>query len=136
MKRRIIEMPELNSAEGIRISRKYNTNFSKLVNLIIEMTEAQQFILLQQATQLTDRRKWQRIPCLIPVRYRIGRTVYSSYILDISECGAFVETSTSFPIGLTVWLKYLNPFSLHFSKIMGKITWSRPYAIGLQFYEI
>ena len=129
-------MPELNSVEGSRISRRYNTNFSKLVRLIIDMSEAQQFILLQQATQLTDRRKWQRIPCLIPVRYRIGSDVYSSYILDISECGAFLETNDSFPIGMTVWLKYLNPFSLNFSKIMGKITWSSPHAFGLQFYEI
>lgn len=57
----------------------------------------------------SNRRKEQRKVCLIPAHYKIKRQLYSSFILDINEAGAFIETDRSFPIGEKVILKFLDP---------------------------
>ena len=80
-----------------------------------------------------DRRKELRTPCLIPANYRINRRLYSSFILDINETGAFIETDRSFPSGDKVVLKFLDPYSRRSSLINGSIAWSSDVAIGVKF---
>ena len=80
-----------------------------------------------------NRRKESRTPCLIPADYNINRRLYSSFILDINETGAFIETDRSFPSGDKVLLKFLDPYSRRSSLINGSIAWSSDAAIGVKF---
>ena len=80
-----------------------------------------------------NRRKELRTPCLIPADYNINLRIYSSFILDINETGAFIETDRSFPTGDKVVLKFLDPYSRRSSLINGSIEWSRDAAIGVKF---
>ena len=80
-----------------------------------------------------NRRKELRTPCLIPADYNINRRLYSSFILDINETGAFIETDRSFPSGDKVLLKFLDPYSRRSSLINGSIAWSSDAAIGVKF---
>jgi len=81
----------------------------------------------------SNRRKEPRIPCLIPVHYKIYRGLYSSFILDINETGAFIETDRSFSSGDKIVLKFLDPYSRRSSLINGSIAWSSDSAIGVKF---
>ena len=80
-----------------------------------------------------NRRKEQRTPCLIPAHYKINRLLYSSFILDINEAGAFIETDRFFPTGDKIVLKFLDPYSRRSSLINGSIAWSRDAALGVKF---
>jgi Tfp pilus assembly protein PilZ len=80
-----------------------------------------------------NRRKEQRKACLIPAHYKIKRQLYSSFILDINEAGAFIETDRPFPIGEKVILKFLDPWSRRSALINGSIVWSSDAAIGIKF---
>ncbi len=119
---------------GKRMIRKYNINFSKLLMLILDMSEEQQSMLLRMAQQVFDKRKNNRISCLIPANYKIQNSFYRSFILDINNSGAFIETDDHFPIGKTIKLEYLDPFSRRFSELIGQIVWSDSHAIGVKFW--
>ena len=80
-----------------------------------------------------NQRKEPRTPCLIPVHYNINRRRYSSFILDINETGAFIETDRSFSTGDKIVLKFLDPYSRRSSLINGSIAWSSDAAIGVKF---
>ena len=80
-----------------------------------------------------NRRKETRTPCLIPANYKINRQIYSSFILDINEAGAFLETDRSFPAGDKIVLRFLDPYSRRSSLINGSIAWSNDFTIGVKF---
>ena len=119
---------------GKRMIKKYNVNFSKLLMLILDMSEEQQSMLLKMTQQVFDKRKNNRVSCLIPANYKIQNSSYKSFILDINDSGAFIETDDRFPIGKTIKLKYLDPFSRRFSELLGQIVWSDSHAIGVRFW--
>lgn len=98
------------------------------------MSEEQQSMLLRMAQQVFDKRKNNRISCLIPANYKIQNSFYRSFILDINDSGAFIETDDHFPIGKAITLEYLDPFSRRFSELIGQIVWSDSHAIGVKFW--
>jgi hypothetical protein len=97
------------------------------------MSEVERAILLKQAQKIINNRKKYRTPCLIPAYYNISETSYESYILDINDYGAFIETDEHFPIGQNIQLKYYNPFSRKPINIKGEIVWSSSDGIGVRF---
>jgi hypothetical protein len=113
--------------------RKYSTAFSKLTRLILNMSDVERTILLKQAQKIINNRKKYRTPCLIPAYYCISETSYVSYILDINDYGAFIETDERFPIGQNIQLKYYNPFSRKPINLKGEIVWSSSDGIGVRF---
>ena len=80
-----------------------------------------------------SRRKEPRTPCLIPASYKINRQLYSSFILDINEAGAFIETDRSFPTKDKIVVRFLDPYSRRTSLINGLIAWSSESAMGVKF---
>ena len=80
-----------------------------------------------------NRRKENRTPCLIPARYKINRQIFASFILDLNETGAFIETDRAFPAGDKIVLRFLDPYSRRSSLINGSIAWSNDSAIGVKF---
>jgi Tfp pilus assembly protein PilZ len=70
---------------------------------------------------------------LILANYNINRRLYSSFILDINEAGAFIETDRAFPAGDKIVINFLDPHSRRSSLIIGFIAWSSDAAIGVKF---
>jgi hypothetical protein len=128
-------MREVNNPIGRNLLKKYNTNISKLLMLILDMSEEEQSKLLHIAQQLFDKRKKHRTPCLIPAYYHILDKAYHSFILDINEAGAFIETSEKFPTNQGVILEYFDPFSRNPLKLIGQIAWSEAHAFGVKFSQ-
>lgn len=115
---------------------KYNTTFSKLVGLIINLSEDEQKILLEEAQRFIGKRRKRRIPCLIPAQYDIAVGSYSSFILDINDYGAFIETDERFPVGYILKLKYFDPFYRIPQELNGEIIWNSSEGIGIKFLNL
>jgi Tfp pilus assembly protein PilZ len=122
-----------NQLLGRRVLKKYNTNFARLLMMVLEMSEDQQRVLLKNAQQILEKRKRPRNPCLIPADYNVLNTSYRSFILDINNFGVYIETNGEFAAGQNIILSFDNPFSREKYKLSGEIVWSQPNAIGVKF---
>ena len=120
------------NVEEKRMVGKYNTNFSRLQNLILSMSEDQQAFLLKQALQILEQRKKPRNPCLIPVHYDIRDSSYFSFILNINDSGVLIETNERFPVGRAIKLSFCEPSSRKMRELIGEIAWSDSHSIGVQ----
>lgn len=115
---------------------RYSTTFSRLLMLILDMSEQQQLFLINQAKHIVDKRTKHRNSCLIPVEYKLEKRDYKSFILDINAFGAYIETSEPFPVGQELNLTFYNPFSHKQIDLEGEIIWSSNYAIGVKFNNL
>ena len=115
---------------------RYSTTFSRLLMLILDMSEEQQLFLLNQAKHIVDKRTKHRNPCLIPVNYTLEKRDYNSFMLDINAFGAYIETNELFPVGQELNLNFFNPFSHKHIDLEGEIIWSSNYAIGVKFNNL
>jgi Tfp pilus assembly protein PilZ len=116
--------------------KRYSTSFSRLLMLILDMSETQRLMLLNHAKGIADKRTKPRNPCLIPVNYTMEQRNYNSFMLDINSFGAYIETSEPFPVGQQINLTFYNPFSHKHIDLAGQIIWSRAYAIGVRFNNL
>ena len=123
-----------------------------LYKLIVEMTEEQQIILFEELSQSpqmelpiktvsleeteASMRKNPRKPCLIKANYRIQERNYSSYILDISIGGVFIDADTQFPVGRGLLLKFSLPDRPQTITFAGKIVWSTARGFGVKFEKV
>jgi len=121
---------------GTQKIKRYSTSFSRLLMLILDMSEAQQLMLLKHAKDIVDKRTKPRNPCLIPVNYTLKKRSFYSFILDINSFGAYIETSQPFPVGQQINLTFFNPFSHKYIDLAGQIIWSSAYAIGVRFNNL
>ena len=121
---------------GTQKIKRYSTSFSRLLMLILDMSEAQQLMLLKHAKDIVDKRTKPRNPCLIPVNYTLKKRNFNSFILDINSFGAYIETSQPFPVGQQISLTFFNPFSHKHIDLAGQIIWSSAYAIGVKFNDL
>ena len=113
-----------------------------LLKTAIDMTNEQRFIFMkhleemQSETGKTERRKHTRKDCLINVNFKIRGQKFSSYILDISSSGAFIETSDSFAGGLKMLLHFSSPENRKPLDLIGEIVWADPRGIGVKFHHL
>ena len=121
---------------GTQKIKRYSTSFSRLLMLILDMSEGQQLLLLNHAKDIVDKRTKPRNPCLIPVNYTLEQRNFNSFILDINSFGAYIETSEPFPVGQQINLTFFNPFSHKHIDLAGQIIWSSAYAIGVKFNNL
>jgi Tfp pilus assembly protein PilZ len=113
-----------------------------LLKTAIDMSNEQRFIFMkhleemQPETDAVDRRKHSRKDCLIHVNFKIRGQKFSSYILDISNSGAFIETSESFTSGLKMLLHFSSPETRMPLDLIGEIVWADPRGVGVKFYHL
>lgn len=134
--KRVTTVDASNQLFGKPKLRRYSTSFSRLLMIILDMSEEQQLFLLNQAKHIVDKRTKHRNPCLIPVNYTLKKRNYNSFILDINAFGAYIETSGTFPVGQELNLTFFNPFSHKHIDLEGEIIWSSNYAVGVKFNNL
>jgi Tfp pilus assembly protein PilZ len=116
------------------------TNF--LLKLCIDMSKEQRFIFMKHLEEMQpekdkpDRRAHARKDCLINVSFKIRGQKFSSYILDISRSGAFIETSESFSSGLKMLLQFSSPEDRQPLRLIGETVWADPRGIGVKFNHL
>jgi Tfp pilus assembly protein PilZ len=85
---------------------RYNTTFSRLLKLVLDMSEREQLRLLEYAKS------------------------------DLNQYGAYVDTDEPCPIGQEIYLSFYNPFSYKNMDLGGKIIWSSTHGIGVRFNDL
>ena len=112
---------------------RYNTTFSRLLKLILNMEEKEQLMLLEYTKTIIDERTSPRKLCLIPVSCMLGEHNYTGLILDINSSGAYVDMDEPLTIGQKLTLAFISPFSCKYTQLSGKIIWTRTHGIGVSF---
>ena len=113
-----------------------------LLKMCIDMSKEQRFIFMKNLEEMQpekdklDRRAHARKACLINVSFKIRGQKFSSYILDISSSGAFIETSESFSSGLKMLLEFSSPEDRQPLSLIGEIVWADPRGIGVKFHHL
>jgi Tfp pilus assembly protein PilZ len=113
-----------------------------LLKMCIDMSKEQRFIFMKHLEEMQpekdkpDRRAHARKDCLINVSFKIRGQKFSSYILDISSSGAFIETSESFSSGLKMLLEFSSPEDRQPLSLIGEIVWADPRGIGVKFHHL
>ena len=113
-----------------------------LLKMCIDMSKEQRFIFMRHLEEMQpekdqpDRRAHARKDCLINVRFKIQGQKFSSYILDISSSGAFIETGESFSSGLKMLLQFSSPEDRQPLRLIGEIVWADPRGIGVKFHHL
>ena len=115
---------------------RYNTNFSRLLKLVLNMSEREQLRLLEYAKSIIDERTLPRHLCLIPADCTFKDRTFEGLILDINSYGAYVDTNEPCPIGHEIYLSFYNPFSYKNMELSGKIIWSSTHGIGVSFNDL
>ncbi len=115
---------------------RYNTTFSRLLKLVLDMSEREQLRLLEYAKSIVDERTLPRNLCLIPVDCTLKDRTFDGLILDLNQYGAYVDTNKPCPIGQEIYLSFYNPFSYKNMDLGGKIVWSSSHGIGLRFNDL
>jgi Tfp pilus assembly protein PilZ len=73
---------------------------------------------------------------LINVHFKIRGQKFSSYILDLSSSGAFIENNESFSSGLKMLLKFSSPEDREPLDLIGEIVWSDARGFGVKFHHL
>ena len=113
-----------------------------LLKTAIDMSNEQRFIFMKQLEEMQsepgrkERREHRRKDCLINVNFKIRGQKFSSYILDISGSGAFIETSESFTRGLKMLLHFSSPETREPLNLIGQIVWAAPRGVGVKFHHL
>ena len=134
----------LSEKQQLDLFRKFlngsTSNF--LLKMCIDMSKEQRFIFMKHLQEMQpekdkpDRRVHARKDCLINVNFKIRGQKFSSYILDISSSGAFIETSESFSTGLKMRLEFSSPQDRQPLRLIGEIVWADPRGIGVKFHHL
>ncbi len=114
---------------------RYNTTFSRLLKLVLDMSEREQLRLLEYAKSIIDERTLPRNHCLIPANCTLKDRTFDGLILDINSYGVYVDTDEPCSIGQDIYLSFFNPFSHKDMDLAGKIIWSSTNGIGVTFKD-
>lgn len=113
-----------------------------LFKMAIDMSHEQKFIFMKHLEKMQpekekpDRRAQARKDCLINVNFKIRGQKFSSYILDISSSGAFIENNESFSSGLKMLLSFSSPQDRKPLDLIGEIVWSDTRGSGVKFHHL
>jgi Tfp pilus assembly protein PilZ len=91
---------------------------------------------MQSETDKKEKREHTRKDCLINVSFKIRGQKFSSYILDISRSGAFIETGESFTRGLKMLLRFSSPETRNPLDLIGEVVWADPRGVGVKFHHL
>lgn len=100
-----------------------------LVSLIMESGRR----IDENKMQKKDQRSHRRFSCLVAVDYDISDWTYQCFLKDISEGGAYIETSHPIKAGQNIMLTLCSPIRNHNCIIKGEVVRKDDDGIGVRF---
>jgi Tfp pilus assembly protein PilZ len=118
--------------------QKYNIYFAKLLNLIIDLDEEQQRTLLQEIEEkyVKEKRGHIRKACRVPVRYVNKDRIYSSFIVNLSQDGCFIETEDPLLEGDEILMDIGLDSHNKVFRIKGIVAHVNRLGVGIKYQEI
>ena len=118
--------------------QKYNIYFAKLLNLIIDLTEEQQRSLLQEVEEkyVKEKRGHTRKACRVPVRFANKDRIYSSFIVNLSQDGCFIETKDPLLVGDEILMDIGLDSHNKVFRIKGIVAHVNRLGVGIKYKEI
>ena len=118
--------------------QKYNIYFAKLLNLIIDLNEGQQRSLLKEVEEkyLKEKRGHVRKACRFPVRYINKDRVCSSFLINLSRDGCFIETEDPLFVGEEILMDIGLDNHNKAIRIKGIVTHVNRLGVGVKYKEI
>lgn len=115
--------------------KKYNIRIAKLLDVILNMSEAQQETILQHAEDLVrgDRRFSDRKSCDLQVRFATTDRTHKGYIKNISKKGVFIASQAPIIIGEAVVMVFKVDRDSKAVKLKGEIAHATRWGIGVEF---
>lgn len=135
-------------------SSRYNVTLSRLMKLLVKMSEEQQLMLLEKAEELArskgkplqrppalqrkfqNERRYPRKPCSIVVNFSAGSRYFTSKIQDISVDGVFIRTEAAFETGEEISMTFSYPGFPDVFRVHGAVRRVTPQGIGVQFQDV
>ena len=119
-------------------SDKYYDNHAatrRMSDLVEKLSLEEQRILarLLNNWEKRDQRSNPRIPCTIITEYRALKRSYKDTIKNISQSGAFIESTNRFPVNLEINQQFFFPNFEIPIRSNSKIIWATPNGFGVQF---
>lgn len=117
---------------------KYNTDTTKLINLILSLNAEQQRFLLKNVENfiLKEKRASARKVCKIPVRYTHNERIYSNFIVNISRNGCFIETQKPLIAGEKIVMDIQLDGEDKSFRIKGEVANTNRIGMGIEFEEV
>jgi hypothetical protein len=115
---------------------------NQIIKRIIDMSDNQRLILMKHLEEIAsgtnngDKRRQPRKDCLINVNMMLQGPNYNSYILDINQYGAYIETSESFAVGQQMKLTFASPDSRKPLDVTGEIIRKDNQGVGIRFRNL
>jgi Tfp pilus assembly protein PilZ len=81
-------------------------------------------------------RKNSRKNCLVAVKYKVGDTSFTGYIINISVNGVFIESNDRFPVGQRIRMAFKLPNATNPLEFKGQINRSGRRGIGVNFLSL
>ncbi len=109
----------------------------QLIRVILEMSAEDRIKLMAQlnGSLRKKKRENERKSYYVMVDYAIEGQFFRDFIKDISNTGAFIKTSSAFPVGQNISLTFMSPDNRKSLKVNGEIVRSFPNGIGVHFSE-
>jgi len=102
--------------------------------IIQELSDSQQEYLLEVVRKwVRDQREYPRKNCQVDVIYSDNNRVAQGMIMNISDCGLYLQPDSPFAVGQDVVLTFEHPFTEKQVKVNGKIIRSDQKGIGVKF---
>jgi hypothetical protein len=115
---------------------------NQLIKRIIDMSDNQRLVLMKHLEEIAsgtnngDKRRQPRKDCLINVNMRLQGPRFNSYILDINQYGAYIETNETFDVGQQMKLTFASPNSREPLDITGEIIRKDGQGVGIRFQNL
>jgi len=122
-------------------SKNYNTYTKKLFNLILTLNPEQQRFLLKNVEKfiLKEKRTSDRKACRIPVKYFYKKriySIYSSFIVNISRDGCFIEAQKPLLVGENILIDILLDGDDKSLRVKGEVANTNRIGMGIEFEEV
>jgi hypothetical protein len=115
---------------------------NQLIKRIIDMSDNQRLVLMKHLEEIAsgtnngDKRRQPRKDCLINVNMMLQGPRFNSYILDINQYGAYIETNETFDVGQQMKLTFASPNSREPLDITGEIIRKDGQGVGIRFQNL
>ena len=118
--------------------QKYNTDVTKLINLILTLNPEQQRFLLKNVEDfiLKEKRTSARKVCRIPVRYVYSERIYSNFIINLSRVGCFIEAQEPLAAGEKILMDIQLDGDDKSFRIKGEVANTNRIGMGIEFEEV